>query len=192
MRPSTYTALFSLVLTNLLSPILGGSTTTNNERVNCSDSLSQIEIVQGSGDNPVVSYSWDDAIDLSCPSQDYLVTFDVDQTSDIYFAISAQKSLLTGSDVVEGVVGVNTGSWYIGTSVYSKEEDVMSGASNTQKVYIQVNSSGVSIGLVGSSTPVLTLLPTDYDVGTFTNSPNVWLAFGAEKDSAKIQNVVYN
>ncbi|OMH82292.1 hypothetical protein AX774_g4240, partial [Zancudomyces culisetae] len=192
MRPQAYTASISLILASLLSPIVRASTSSGAGSVNCSDSISQIEIIQGSGDSSVINYSWDNAIDVTCPAQDYLVTFDIDQTSDIYFAISTQKTLLTGSDVIEGVIGVNTGTWYIGSSVYSKEEDVMSGAADTQKIYVQIDSSGVNIGLVGSSTPVLTLSSSDYDVSTFTNSPTVWLAFGAENDSAKVQNVAYS
>ncbi|OMH84331.1 hypothetical protein AX774_g2147 [Zancudomyces culisetae] len=208
MKSSTYTALLPLVLARLLSPMVEASTistspigptlstssssSTSSENVNCFDSVSQIEVAQGSGDSSVYSYNWDSAIDVTCSSQDFLVTFDIDQTSDIYFTIGTQKTLSTGAEIIEGVIGVNTGSWYVGSSVYVAQTDIASGAADTQKVYIRVNSSGISIGLVGNSKPILTLSPTDYNVSSFMNSSSAWLAFGAEKDSVKIQNVEYN
>ncbi|OMH79601.1 hypothetical protein AX774_g6980, partial [Zancudomyces culisetae] len=59
MRLRAYKASISLIVANLLSPIVGASTSAGTGNVNCSDSLSEIEIAQGSGDSSVINYSWD-------------------------------------------------------------------------------------------------------------------------------------
>ncbi|PVV01580.1 hypothetical protein BB560_003997, partial [Smittium megazygosporum] len=160
-----------------------------NDPSQCTTSMGSMNIATGAENDPNHGFTLANSLKIPCTGKAFKVTFDIEQTSDVYFYISNASSL-QGSVNIEGNFAVNTGDWYLGQVTIQPENAVAMPQSDVINMYIQVDSKGVSMGITSRSAPILNY--PDLEVDKFFSTGVLQLFLSGQNDNTAIKNIVFN
>ncbi|PVU99938.1 hypothetical protein BB559_000276, partial [Furculomyces boomerangus] len=163
------------------------SPSSSSSSTSCDYSFGNISVPTGSGDQPNKIYNTDNRVSIPCTGDDFEINFTVDQTSDIYFMIT-NTDTISGTTSIIGVMGVDTGDWFIGDYITDKTANVPSVQSNTVDLFIRFNADGIHIGFNGKE--ITYLLSDEFDMENLMSTGTLSLFFGAENNNALVSDVV--
>ncbi|OMJ20242.1 hypothetical protein AYI70_g4233, partial [Smittium culicis] len=139
----------------------------------------------GSNGKPVPSYDDSQRINVPCDSIFFNVSFEVDQTSDIFFKISSATSANLS---VVGQIGVFSGNYAL------NEQSRSSNNANPQdgKVNVSIVSNAKSISIVVNGVPEVSLDINSTNYDEYLSSGLKFISFGSQVSGASISKLMAN
>ncbi|PVU95204.1 hypothetical protein BB559_002814, partial [Furculomyces boomerangus] len=142
MLPSGY---FSWIKKNV--PCLGTSCDYKSicNVPSSSSSALNISIPTGSSDPSAPIYNTNNRVAIPCSGSSFQISFTADQTSDIYFIIT-NTNTISGPANITGIMGLDTGDWFIGDYYADNTDNLPSDQTDTVDLFIRFDTNGIYIG----------------------------------------------
>ncbi|OMJ09938.1 hypothetical protein AYI70_g10637, partial [Smittium culicis] len=160
------------------------STQSESTSSECGYTLGEVKNIEGSGNSEDIIYDYTQGILIPCTSIEFSFSFQVDQTSDVYFYIdNGDKDF--GSGLLFGTIGAFSGLYRFGNQ-YLEFNDVII-PEIPINVEISSNENQISLSILGKI--IITLDNSEYDyVNTYSLREKTFY-FGAVEDGSEIQNI---
>ncbi|OMJ28810.1 hypothetical protein AYI69_g1700 [Smittium culicis] len=158
-------------------------TTTSSLSVDCSFSLGELTVA-GSYGNRVPNYDVNQVKVIPCTGLNFVISFDVEQTSDVYFAITNKNGSADQAQVI-GTIGSGGGTYSLNQSSYTFKGVLMSGS--ISKITIVSTDSGMTI--YKDSTSMVSILSKDFTYASSLSNAAKNIYFAAYFDDTKIANL---
>ncbi|OMJ15275.1 hypothetical protein AYI70_g7380, partial [Smittium culicis] len=151
----------------------------------CQFTLPNVTDIPGSGDKPVPKYDNSQVIEIPCNSIFFNVSFDIDQTSDIYFKIYSDSSANLS---VVGQIGVYSGKYSINEQSRSSKSSLAQ--DSNVKVSIISTNKKMDIMVNGAIQASIDVFASNY--ANYLSQGKKYISFGSQFTGSNITNIVAN